>query len=231
MKKRGRKTLAIEYVRVSGLGQVEGEGPDRQKDANRKFASHHGYEIDHTFFEKGVSGVNDIDGREALGELFDYIEEKDIKICLVEGADRLSRDLMVGEVILNKFRELGCEVVESRSGMDLTNASDNPTKTLLNLLLAAVAQFDKQTTVAKLASARAKIRKREGKCEGRKKYGEDNDKEREILEFAKALRKKPRGDKRKTYKQVAEALNEKGHTNRMGNTWTEQSVRNLLVRV
>ena len=105
---------------------------------------------------------NDIDDREALTELIDYVTEKNIQIVLVEGADRLARDLLISETILARFRELGCKVVESRSGNDLTNAEDNPTKELVTKILSVVfnvgeENFAEETRRRSQAQARGKL--------------------------------------------------------------------------
>jgi DNA invertase Pin-like site-specific DNA recombinase len=229
MNKRGRKTSAVEYIRVSGLGQVEGDGETRQKETNTTFAKREGYSIDASYFDAGVSGCNDIEGREALQALFEYIEEKDIRICIVEGADRVARDLMVSECILDRFRKLGCKVVESRSGQDLTNAEDNPTQELVQKILAVVAMFDKKTTVKKLKAARDRKRKSGKKVEGRKAYGEVDATEKEIIALARKLRRKPRAyGKQRSFEAVATELNALGHRNRSGGKWSGQMVRRIL---
>lgn len=228
MRKRGKKTPAVEYLRVSGLGQVNGDGKTRQKESNQLFAERHGYSIEQSWFDGGVSGCNDIDGREALSELLQYIEERDIQICIVEGACRIGRDLLISETILARFRQLNCKVVESRSGQELTNSEGNPTQELVQKILSVVAMFDKKTTVKKLAAARARIRKATGKCEGRKGYAEESADERKILEMARSLRRKPKYKKQKSYAAVATALNAKGYRNRRGGDWTGASVRNIL---
>jgi hypothetical protein len=60
-------------------------------------------------------------------------------------------------------------------------------------VLGAVAQFEKATTVAKLAAARKRKRLANGKCEGRKSLAETRP---EAVALAKALgRRKPKGGK------------------------------------
>jgi DNA invertase Pin-like site-specific DNA recombinase len=49
---------------------------------------------------------------------------------------------------------------------------DGPTSKLIRQILGAVAEFDKAMTVAKLKGARNRVRRRAGKCEGRKSYTE-----------------------------------------------------------
>jgi hypothetical protein len=48
----------------------------------------------------------------------------------------------------------------------------DPTSKPIRQILGAVAEFDKAMTVAKLRGARDRVRRREGKCEGRKSYAE-----------------------------------------------------------
>jgi hypothetical protein len=48
-----------------------------------------------------------------------------------------------------------------------------PTATLVRQVLGAMAQFDEAMTVAKLRLARDRIRKRDGKCDGRKSHAEE----------------------------------------------------------
>jgi hypothetical protein len=45
---------------------------------------------------------------------------------------------------------------------------DTPTAVLVRQVLGAIAQFEKASSVAKLAAARKRKREREGRCEGRK---------------------------------------------------------------
>ena len=96
----------------------------------------------------------------------------DIGVVLVERSDRLARDLMVSEVILRRLVDLGVGVIAADSGTDLTVADGDPTRRLVRQLLAAVAEFDRAMTVAKLRAARERVRKARGRCEGLPPYGE-----------------------------------------------------------
>jgi hypothetical protein len=51
-------------------------------------------------------------------------------------------------------------------------AADSPASKLIRQTLGAVGEFDKAMTVAKLKGARDRVRRRDGKCEGRKSYAE-----------------------------------------------------------
>jgi DNA invertase Pin-like site-specific DNA recombinase len=83
----------------------------------------------------------------------------------------LAHDLIVGELILNQFRELGVRVIAADGGTELTVGDDDPTRTLIRQVLGAVAQFEKAVIVSKLKAARVRQRRATGRCEGRKPYG------------------------------------------------------------
>tara|TARA_Y100000593_G_scaffold81648_1_gene152855 strand:- start:16 stop:720 length:705 start_codon:yes stop_codon:yes gene_type:complete len=227
--KKGPKTMVVEYLRVSGKGQLEGDGQTRQRKANERFARRYGYNIAGSFFDGGVSGVTEFEARDELRALFDFVRENGIKVCLVENASRISRELMAGEVILNRFRELGCQVIESASGVDLTNPEGDATKELIQRILSCVAEFQKKVDVAKLAEARARVRKVRGKCEGRKAYGEESEQERETIALMRKLRRK-RSGRRMGYHSIAKELNERGIASRTGSQWHANAVRRILMR-
>ena len=165
------KKKALAYLRVSGKGQVNKDGFPRQREAVRKFAKANNLELIGEYRDEGVSGTKELEDRQGLAALLDHIESNGIRIVLVERADRLARDLMVGEVILGQFRKLGISVIAADSGVDLTTGDDDPTRTLIRQVLGAVSQFDKSVIVLKLRAARERTRRKTGRCEGRKPYG------------------------------------------------------------
>ena len=185
------KEKAVSYPRVSGKGQLSGDGFTRQRDTIARYAASNKIEVVEEFPEEGVSGTNDLDDRPALGALLDRLESNGVKLVLVENASRLARDLMVQEIILERFRKLGVRVIECDGGNDLTVGNDNPTAKLIRQILGAVSEFEKAVLVHKLRAARARLRRTEGRCEGRKPYGF---REGEALVVARILdmRRKPR---------------------------------------
>jgi len=232
MAKKGRKTECVSYLRVSGDGQINGDGPDRQREANESYAKANGLRIEFEAFDAGVSGVCDMENRDELPLLLDYVEQNSIKVCLVENASRISRKLMVGEIILDEFKKHGCKVIESTSGVELTADDEDETKVLVRQVLACIAEFQKKVDVKKLAAARKRIRQRSGKCEGRKAFGSTPD-EYVILKYIDHLRRKPRQTdkkvktKRLTYQEVTNQLNKQGFTSKSGAKWTWQNVARI----
>lgn len=119
-------TKAFAYVRVSGKGQVKGDGFPRQEKAIREYAAAHDIRIVKVFRENGVSG--ELLDRPALSEMLEALHSNGTRLVLVEKLDRLARDLMVQETILGDLRKDGFELV-SVAEPDL--CQDDPTRKLM----------------------------------------------------------------------------------------------------
>ena len=165
------KTPAYSYLRVSGKGQIEGDGFPRQRQTVQKFAKSNRIEIIKEFRDEGVTGTVETFERKGLSELFVAVKADGVRLVLVERPDRMARKLMVSEIILGEFRKLGVKVISAESGTELTVEDDDPERTLIRQILGAVAQWDKSVIVQKLRAARIRIRASKGRCEGRKPYG------------------------------------------------------------
>lgn len=224
---------AIAYLRVSGQGQIEGDGFDRQQDAIRRYARTAKLQIadEDWFRDAGVSGTRELMNRPGLAAVLDRVESNGVKTVIVERADRLARDLMVGEIVLSKFRDAGVRVFDA-SGTELT-ADDDPTRRLIRQVLGAVAEFDKHVTVLKLRAARERIRRRAGRCEGRKPFGGDPGRpgEGKTLALMRQLRRKTPKQPRRSYEQIAEELNRRAIPTRSGRLWQPRTVYGILNRV
>lgn len=220
---------AFSYLRVSGKGQVDGDGFDRQRDKIQKWAKANGVEIVREFIEAGVSGTKELEDRPALSALFASLNG--VRTVIVERADRVSRDLMAGEIILAAFRKAGVAVIEAEDGRNLSAEDpDNPTGTLIRQILAAVAQFDKTGIVSKLRKARERKRHETGRCEGVKPFGTLPG-EQEAIDRMRQLRRKPVGkDKRMSFAKIAAVLQAEGLPTRTGKPWAASSVRDILGR-
>lgn len=222
-------TMAVSYLRCSGLGQVDGDTWHRQSAAITKYAKAKGLEVVEEFRDAGVSGTKDLDNRPGLAALLDRVENNGVKVVLVENATRLARDLMVGEVILQQLTQAGCKVIAADSGTDLTADSDDPTRRLIRQVLGAVAEFDRRVTVMKLRAARERKRSRGERCEGRKPFGTLPG-EAETLARIRELRRKPPHGRRRSLQRVCDILNAEGRPTRSGKAWTKQTVNRILGR-
>jgi len=216
------KKAAFAYLRVSGKGQLEGDGFTRQLAAIKKHAAAQGIRIVRIFREEGVSGTKDLENRPALQQLLVALHSNGIRLVLIEKLDRLARDLMIQESIVADMKRNGFEIV-SVSEPDM--CSDDPSRVLIRQILGAFAQYERAMIVQKLRGARQRIRAKAGRCEGRKPYGHVPS-EQAILERMKALRTSGA-----TYEAIADALNSEGVTPRNVNaSWHAGHVHRLLTR-
>lgn len=213
---------AYGYIRVSGKGQLDGDGFDRQRQAIEAYAEANGFEIVHVYEEEGVSGT--LADRPALAEMLISLEKngKGIEAVIIERIDRLARDLMVQETILSDMNQSGVSVLSATDG-DLLE--DDPTRKLVRQVLGAIAEYDKTMTVQKLKAARDRKRAKEGKCEGRKAYSETDP---DLIKEIKRLKRKRKGRKNRTSKQIAQHLNEAGFKTATGIEFTGRTVENIL---
>jgi DNA invertase Pin-like site-specific DNA recombinase len=210
---------AFAYLRVSGKGQVEGDGFTRQLQAIKQYASAHEIKIVRTFREEGVSGTKDLENRPALLELMTALHSNGVKLVLVEKLDRLARDLMIQETIIGDLRKSGFDLV-SVAEPDLLQ--DDPSRKLMRQIFGAIAEYEKTMIVLKLRGARMRKKAKEGRCEGAKPYGMD-EAEQAVIERMKALRESGMG-----FDRIAAQLNADGVSPRRGAKWHGWSVNKIL---
>ena len=210
---------AYAYLRVSGKGQVDGDGVPRQLEACRKYASAHDIRIVKVFRDEGVSGATDLENRPALTKMLAAMYSNGTKIVLVEKLDRLARDLMVQESIFADLKTHGCELV---STMEPDLCSDHPVRKYMRQIFGANAELDKAMTVLKLRVARERIRAKNGRCEGRKPYGHRPG-EKKIIDQMRQMRADGLA-----VDKIAAALNADGVKSRSGGLWYAATVNRIL---
>lgn len=215
----------VSYLRVSSRHQTEGDGFARQRQAIQRWTDQNGASHVGEFVEEGISGTTEILNRPALTRLVSYcLEHGPVHAVIVEKADRLARDLIVSEMLLRQFSEMGVRVIEAEGGNDLTAGTDNPTATLIRQVLAAVAQFEKSSVVNKLRVARNRVRAEKGRCEGQKPYG-DTEQERKAVALINLLARDGM-----TTREIAQTLTERGVPSRSGKPWHHGTVARVISR-
>lgn len=158
---------AFGYLRVSGKGQVDGDGFDRQRDTINRFCERRGIRIARWFVDGAVSGEVDTADRDGFAEMMSLAGEATATTVIVERADRLGRTLAVCEIACEEARKSGVQILEAASDTDLTN-SDDPTRVLIRQVLGSLAEWNKNVQVKRLRDARNRIRQKTGRCEGAK---------------------------------------------------------------
>ena len=218
-----KATDAVCYLRVSGRGQVEGDGFDRQRSAVISRAKAERLSIVDEFRDEGVSGTKPISERPGLSDLLARILGNGVRTVLVEKADRLARDLVEGELILREFRRLGVQVIEAEGGTDLTDGGqENPTANLIRQVLGAVAEFEKLALVSKLRAARNRKRRSGARVEGRKPYS------LEVVELVRRLRRRRKDGRSWSNQRIADELTQRGVPTKSGKPWNQGTVAHLL---
>jgi DNA invertase Pin-like site-specific DNA recombinase len=209
------------YLRVSGRGQIDGDGFARQELAIWKYAADHGHEVVQIYKERGVSGTIDMADRPAWREMMAHILANGVRAIVIERLDRLARDLMVQEHIVADCQKRSITLL-STAEPDL--CSSDPTRVLMRQILGAVAAYDKTMIVLKLRGARERKRDRDGRCEGAKPYGELEG-EATVLERMRALQAAGA-----SLSAIAETLNNEGMRPRRGIKWFPMSISRILAR-
>jgi DNA invertase Pin-like site-specific DNA recombinase len=213
-------TKAYAYLRVSGKDQVDGDGYERQLLAIQQYAHAHEIEVVHVFQEQ-VCGSTTADERIALAGLIQALHADGIKTILIERLDRLSRNQMVCEAIVQDLIKSGYTLI-SVTEPDL--CSNDPVRKLLRTFMSAIAEYDKDMIVAKLRGARQRMKAQTGRCEGRKPYG-TREGETQVIERIKYLR-----SHHQSYARIASTLNMEGIKPRAGKRWYSQSVKLVAIR-
>jgi DNA invertase Pin-like site-specific DNA recombinase len=212
-------TSAFGYLRVSGQGQVDGDGFPRQREAIQRYADAHGLEIVRWFQEEGVSGK--ILERPAWRALAAELLADGVEIVLVEKLDRLARDLLVQETIIGDLLRYGKRLV---STMEPDLCSDDPSRKLIRQIFGCIAEYDRAMIVAKLKAARDRKRRETGKCEGRKPFGHRLQ-ERNTVGYIRELRRAG-----VSLAEIAAQLDDHRRKAPGGKRWNAMTVRRILRR-
>jgi len=214
-------TKGFGYLRVSGLGQIDGDGFTRQRQAIEAYASAHGYDVERFFEERGVSGTTESLDRPAFSEMLEALFADGVRTVLIERLDRFARDLMIQERLIADFKKQGLVLI-SAAEPDL--CADDAGRVAIRQMMGVFAQYERSSIVAKLRGARQRMRAKTGRCEGRKAFGH-TEQERATISRVCELH-----NQRLSCAQIAARLNQEGYTSRMGSVFHTTSVARILER-
>src|SRR6188508_991622 len=146
------------------------------------------------------------------------------KTIIVESPDRFARDLAVQLAGHDMLKELGMAIIPASAPDFFTE--DTPTAILVRQVLGAIAQFEKASSVAKLAAARKRKRESEGRCEGRKSLSETRP---EVVALARKLRRRKPKAGQLSLREVSRELASRGYLNERGRPYAAKSVASMLL--
>lgn len=214
---------AFAYLRVSSNGQVEGDGFPRQREAIKKWAASHNVKIVRWFEERGVSGTKELTDRPALSDLMVALMSNGVRLVVVEKLDRIARDQMLQETIIQALISRDFELISATAGEENLCGND-PGRKLMRTVMGAFAEYEKQMIVLKLRVARQRKRMKEGRCEGHKPYGHYEG-EQKVLNQMRELYAVGGN-----WEAISAALNNEGIKTRSGGKWFPATVRKILIR-
>lgn len=225
--------VVVSYLRVSGRGQVDGYGFDRQRDTIEAWAKHTGATIKQEYREEGVSGTKDETHRPAFSEMVEDLLSNGCRTIVVESLDRFARDLGVQMQLLAYLLSKGLRLISASTGDDVTAAmEDDPMRKAMVQMQGVFSELDKNLTVRKLRKARAARREETGRCEGRKPFGHYPGEAR-TLERIRQLHRKPHGvEKRRSLQEICDLLNTEPteYPTRTGRPWSKQVLHQIISR-
>ena len=225
---------AYAYTRVSGRGQLEGSGLERQHEEIEKFAKTSGYVIRQTFQEEGISGTTTETERPAFQQMVFSILRNGVNHIIIESLDRLARDLQVQLQLCTYIASKEITLICAGTGENITQAILNdPMRKALVQIQGVFAELDKSLVVRKLKNGRIKARQDsetrtlsgKKKCEGRKSLRESSP---DLLRDARKLYRKPPKGKRRTLEEIGGALFEMGYQTSKGNHYAPAQVKSLI---
>lgn len=221
------------YLRVSSKGQVKGHGFVRQIETIEGYAKGHGYKVEGVFKDKAISGTNDETHRPEFSAMISDILCNGVRVVIVESLDRLARAYRIQEQLIVYMASKGITLINASTGENITEAIESdPMRRALVQIQGIFAELDKNLLTRKLRKAREAKKKATGKCEGIKRYGEDNAEEQATIKRIRYMRRLPRGlnKSRMTYQAICDQLNSEGLKTQRGKNWTTAQVWNILNR-
>ncbi|MCK4376263.1 MAG: recombinase family protein [Candidatus Brocadiae bacterium] len=218
---------AFGYLRVSGKGQADGHGLDRQRDTIERFAKRAKYQIVR-FYEDIHTGTVDAIERPGFASLVAGMNT--VRTIVVERMDRVARSVVVQEHTVTWLAAHGIQLIVADTGENVTKAYlGDPMKKALVQMQAVFGELDKSIIVKKLRAAREQKRKQTGeKVEGAKAYGEVDPKERETVNRIRELRRKRKGLRRMGCVRIARHLEAEGYPTRRGGKWQASTVLSII---
>jgi DNA invertase Pin-like site-specific DNA recombinase len=140
----------------------QGLGLQLQEQAIRAWAKANGHRITLWCRDEGVSGSNGLDTRVALPEVLRALKTGEAAGLVVYRLDRLARDLVLQEQLLDEIRRMGREVFTTSAGEAafLEDDPSDPSRKLIRQILGAVAEWERAIIGLRMQAGRVSRRER-----------------------------------------------------------------------
>jgi len=223
---------ALGYVRVSTDEQVQGNGLEVQEQAIRRDCKDNELKLSEVTSDQCISGSNGLDARVGLASALARLEAGAADCLVVYRLDRLARDFVLQELLVNRLRERGkpiCSVMEP----DIETDTDDPTKVLIRQIIGAIGQYERALIRGRMQAGKLIKAARGGYVGGQPGYGQradetelvDEPEETEIVRIVLSLRAGGA-----SFRQICTALTNAGHQPRRAREWHPMVVRSIVER-
>ena len=160
-------------------------------------------------------------------------------VIVIESLDRLARDVIIQSVLIKRCIDAGILLFAANTGENVCDAFlTDPTRKALLQIQGVFNQLEKDRLVIKLRKAREAQRRKTGRCEGRKRYGEHQahaERESAVVDLIRQLRRKPPGGERLSVATITARLNARAELDpalrpRRAAKWHTTQVERILAR-
>lgn len=215
---------AVAYLRTSSSTNVGGDSDRRQREAIQGFAERAGFRIIDEFYDPAVSGDDDLGDRPGFSAMLDQIEERGIRVVILEDATRFARKVLVQELGILTLASRNVAVWSARGEINLTE-TDDEFKIAMRQIAAVFAELEKRRLVKKLKAARDRKKAEIGKCGGRRSYAE---RDPAMVELARKLYRYPVGGRQRSLRDVSAELAHRGYLAASGKAFGVGAIARML---
>lgn len=219
----------VAYCRVSTDGQVGEDkfGIDSQKQIIMDYCSKHDMQISDWYIDEGESGVKE--SRPALDQLlFGEIRNPPVKAVVTAKSDRIAREIKLYFYYMMLLEKKGIHLISATE--EVVN-DDTGLGNVYRSLMLFVAEQERKNIMKRTSGGRVVKARGGGYSGGRPPYGymplNGNlvivPEEAEVVRYVISEK-----DKGATYKDICEALNASGKTNRSGTKFSPSTLQVIL---
>lgn len=159
---------AAVYVRVSTDEQADhGYGLDVQRERCLAQVTAKGWTLVDVYQDAGVSGALPADQRPALARMLADIDAGIVDAVVVLALDRLGRKTRIVLDVTDRITDAGAELVSVKEAIDTTTAAGR----LFRTMLAGIAEFERDTIIARTSAGREQRATRDGERGGQVPLG------------------------------------------------------------
>lgn len=225
---------AFGYIRVSTLGQVDGEGLGVQRDRIESWCRFQGITLKRVFEDAGISGAS-TENRPGFKEATDTVLALGKEAVLVVARlDRLGRNSIDVQKTLASLIDGGVRVVAVNDAVDSGSGMGSSILKLLTTILASFAELEKDMIRARLIEGRRRADRNNRVYASEPRYGRkvaddgltlvEVPEEMAIIHRVQELRAEGT-----SFRSIGSRLLEEGYRPRRASSWSPAVVRRLAL--